>query len=410
MKQRCILAGAAGLAIALIAFVPMHGGAQETPQSQSSDSVAKPKKQPPADANPPNNDAQQDNPQSQSSDSVARPKKQPTDTTPAPESAPIPSEYKKSKTPPADTPTFRSNATTVNVDISVLDDHNRFIPKIPREDFRILEDGIPQQVAQFGLGDAPITICMLIEFSGRFQRFWTSGWYETLQASYGFLSTLKPDDNVAVVEYDLRPTILSDFSPDKRKAEQALGELRIPGFSESNVFDALTDMADRMSGIEGRKAILLLGTGLDTFSKITFDTARKSLQESGVPIYTVSILQIARIMAEDRGMSPMADMTFLQADNEMRTFSKETGGLSFFPRFIGEYPEVFRQIEFALRNQYSLSYHPTNTAKDGKFRRIKVELINPSTNEPLRVTNEKGKPIKYQILAKAGYKAPREVE
>jgi hypothetical protein len=94
----------------------------------------------------------------------------------------------------------------------------------------------------------------------------------------------------------------------------------------------------------------------------------------------------------------------------MKTFSKETGGLSFFPRFPGEYPEIFRQIEAALRDQYVLSYHPTNVAKDGKFRRIKVELINPDNNEQLRITNEKGKAIKYQILAKAGYKAPREVE
>jgi VWFA-related protein len=383
MKQRCICAGVAGVAIAfgLVAFSPLTSGAQESPQAPSS------------------------------SDSVAKPKKQPAENAPPPaEEAPIPSEFKKPKTPPADTPTFRSNATTVNVDVSVLDDHNHFIPKIPREAFRVLEDGVPQQISQFGLGDAPITICMLIEFSGRFQQFWTNGWYETLQASYGFLSTLNPDDNVAVVAYDLRPTILSDFSPDKRKAEEAMARLRIPGFSESNVFDALTDMADRMSGIEGRKAILLIGTGLDTFSKITFDTARKSLQEAGVPIYTISILQVARIQAEAMGMGPMQEMSFLQADNEMRTFSKETGGLSFFPRFLGEYPEVFRQIEFALRNQYSLAYHPTNTTRDGKFRRIKVELVNPQSNEPLRVTNEKGKAIKYQIVAKAGYKAPREVE
>jgi Ca-activated chloride channel family protein len=399
MKERCISAAIAGLAIlAWIAIAPATSRAQESPQTQSGDSVAKPKKQP----------TDTESPQTQSGDSVAKPKKQPTDT--APEEAPIPSEFKKPKTPPADTPTFRSNATTVNVDVSVLDDHNHFIPKIPQQAFRVLEDGVPQQISQFGLGDAPITICMLIEFSGRFQQFWTSGWYETLQASYGFLSTLKPDDNVAVVAYDLRPTILSDFSPDKRKAEEAMSRLRIPGFSESNVFDALTDMADRMSGIEGRKAILLIGTGLDTFSKITFDTARKSLQESGVPIYTMSILQIARIQAEAMGMGPMQEMSFLQADNEMRTFSKETGGLSFFPRFIAEYSDVFRQIEFALRNQYTLSYHPTNTARDGKFRRIKIELVNPSTNEPLRVTNEKGKTIKYQVVAKAGYKAPREVE
>ena len=378
MKQRSIAAGA-GLAIALIAIVPFHSTAQENPQTQSTDSVAKPKKPT-------------------------------TDTAPPPDQAPIPSEFKKSKTATADTPTFRANATTVNVDVSVLDNSNNFIPKIPREDFRVLEDGVPQEISQFGLSDAPITICMIIEFSGRFQQFWTSGWYETLQASYGFLSTLKPDDNVAVVAYDLKPTILSDFSPDKRKAEEALSMLRIPGFSESNLFDAVTDMADRMSGIQGRKAILLLGTGIDTFSKITFDTARKDLQESGVPIYTISILQIARIMAEGNGMGPMQEMTFLQADNEMKTFSRETGGLSFFPRFLAEYPQVFQQIEFALRNQYSLAYHPTNTVKDGKFRRIKVELINPSTNEPLRLTNPKGKAVKYQIIAKAGYKAPRDVE
>ena len=133
------------------------------------------------------------------------------------------------------------------------------------------------------------------------------------------------------------------------------------------------------------------------------------MQESGVPIYTISILQIARMMAESRG-ADAGMMDFLQADNEMRTFSKESGGMSFFPRFPGEYPEIFRQVEAAMRDQYSISYHPTNVAKDGKFRRIKVELINPDNNEQLRITNQKGKPIKYQILAKAGYKAPREIE
>ncbi len=388
MKLRSICAGTATLAFILTSSSLFYiQAAQEGPQSQSSDSVAKPKKKP------------------QPQDNGATPEPEPE-----PENKSIPSEFKKPKDVPADTPTFRSNATTVNVDVAVLDDKNHFIPRIPAGNFRVLEDGIPQQVSQFGQGEAPMTICMVIEFSGRFQAYWTSGWYETLQASYGFLETLKPDDNVAVVAYDLRDTILSDFSPDKRKAEEAMGRLRIPGFSESNVFDALTDMADRMQNIEGRKAILLIGSGIDTFSKITFDQARRKLQEAAVPIYTISTLQAARIMAESNGMGPIADMTFLQADNEMRTFAKETGGMSFFPRFYGEYPSVFRQIETALKSQYSLAYHPTNVAHDGKFRRIKVELVNPATNEPLRITNEKGKPIKYQVVAKAGYKAPREVD
>jgi len=371
------------LSLALFSFCPLQLGAQDGPQTDSTDSVAKPKK--PAAEEPP----------------------------PA-EKAPIPSEFKKPKDAAAagDVPTFRTNATTVNVDVSVMDDHNRFIPKIPQGNFRILEDGVPQQVMQFGQAEAPLTICFLIEFSGRFQAYWTRGWYETLQASYGFLDTLKPDDNVAIVAYDMRSTILSDFSPDKRQAEEAMSRLRIPGFSESNVFDALTDMADRMTAIEGRKAILLLGTGLDTFSKITFDKARKSLQESGVPIYTISTLQVARMYLEAQGGmgAQIMNMDFLQADNEMKTFSKETGGLSFFPRFPGEYPQIFHQIEMTMREQYSLTYHPTNIAKDGKFRRIKVELVNPATNEPFRITDGKGKPIKYQVIAKAGYKAPREVD
>jgi len=385
MNSRFVAAGIAALGLCFVSLFPLDLNAQEGPQSQSGDSVAKPKKKPADDTST-------------------------GDTTNTTDQPAIPSEFKKPKEVPADTPTFRTNATTVTVDVSVLDDHNHFIPRIPTGNFRVMEDGVPQQVAQFGQGEAPITICMVIEFSGRFQAFWTYGWYETLQASYGFLSTLKPDDNVAVVAFDLRTTILSDFSPDKNKAQEAMGRLRIPGFSESNVFDALTDMADRMSNIEGRKAILYIGSGIDTFSKLTFDKARRSLQESGVPIYTISTLQTSRIMAESYGMSPIAQMDFLQADNEMRTFSKETGGLSFFPRFLAEYGSVFNQIETALRDQYTLAYHPTNTSRDGKFRHIKVELVNPATNEPLRITNEKGKNIKYQIIAKAGYKAPHEVE
>ena len=343
------------------------------------------------------------------SDSVAKPRKPATDA-PDPDTAPIPSEYKK-KDVPAETPTFTANATTVSVDVAVLDDKGRFIPKIPRGNFRVTEDGVPQQISAFGQSEAPMTICMLIEFSGRFQQFWSMGWGETLQAAYGFLQTLKPDDNVAVVTYDLHTTILSDFSPDKNKAYEAMQMLRIPGFSESNIFDAMTDMASRMSNIEGRKAILVIASGLDTFSKLTFDKTRKLLQEDGVPIYSISILQIARDMADARGgMGPIQEMDFLQADNEMKTFTRETGGQAYFPRFMGEYPGVFRSIEDSLRNQYSISYHPTNTARDGKFRRIKVELVNPETNEPLRITNEKGKPLKYSIIAKAGYKGPREVE
>ena len=122
-------------------------------------------------------------------------------------------------------------------------------------------------------------------------------------------------------------------------------------------------------------------------------------------------MQALREYYDARGaMGPIQRLDFLQADNQMRTFSKETGGQAFFPRFYGEFPGIFHAISQSLRNQYSLAYQPSNQAKDGTFRKLKVELVNPANGEALRIVDEKGKSMKYTILAKAGYTAPRAVE
>lgn len=353
----------------------------------------------------------QEGPKKDPGETVAKPRK--PGAAPEPDQAPIPSKLSKKAHPdvPSGLATFKSDISLVNVDVAVVDNKGHFIPQIPRGNFRVLEDGVPQQIKSFSMGEAPMTVAMVVEFSNRFQQYWGETWYQTLTAAYGFLETLKPEDYVAVVAYDMRPEILADFSTDRRKAQEAMQRLRIPAFSEANLFDALTDTADRMSSIEGRKAIVLISTGIDTFSKITFDKTRKSLQESSVPIYSIGLMQTLRELLDAYGyMGSIQRMDFLQADNQLRTFSKETGGMSFFPRFYGEFPSIFQQIAQSLRNQYTIGYEPANKAHDGKFRKIKVELVNPATNEPLRVTDEKGKPIKYQIVAKNGYTAPREVE
>ncbi len=355
----------------------------------------------------------QQGPGSQSSETVAKPRKKSPDGQPVepPEGEKIPSKFGRNKEQPTNITTFHSDVVTVSVDVAVLDNKGNFIPNIPRGNFRVLEDNVPQQVSEFTKGEAPMTVCMVIEFSNLYQQYWSYTWYQTLQASYGFLETLKPEDVVAVVAYDLKPEILSDFSQDKRTAYEAMQRLRIPAFSESNLYDALVDTSERMQDIEGRKAIVLLSSGVDTFSKLTFDKTRRALQNSGVPIYAIGLMQTIREIYDARGaMGAIQRLDFLQADNQMRTFAKETGGMSFFPRFEGEMPGVFRQIASAMRNQYVLTYHPSNAAKDGKFRRIKVELVDPATNQALRVVDQKQKPIKYQIIAKQGYTAPHEVE
>ena len=357
----------------------------------------------------------QEGPIQPGSSTVSRPRKKDTGTTETETELPkVPSKLApkgKDDSVLSGGANFKVDTNIVNVDVAVLDDKGHFIPGIPKGNFRIMEDNIPQQVTNFALGEAPETVCLVVEFSNKFQSYYGSGWFQTLQAVYGFVETLKKDDYVAVMAYDMRPEILSDFSTDRRKTYEALQRLRIAAFSEENLYDALVEAEGRMKEIEGRKAIVLVSSGIDTFSKLTFDKTRKILQESAVPIYAIGLLQTAREMADARGgMGAIDRLDFLQADNQMKTFAKETGGQAFFPRFYGEFPSIYQNISQSLRNQYSLAYNPSNQARDGKFRKIKVELVNPATNEPLRVTDQKGKPIKYQIIAKAGYNAPRTVE
>ncbi|MCW5966447.1 MAG: VWA domain-containing protein, partial [Bryobacterales bacterium] len=252
---------------------------------------------------------------------------------------------------------------------------------------------------------------LLVEFSNLYQQYWSESWYQTLQAAYGFVETLGPQDWVAIVAYDLKPEILADFTQNKQTIYDAMQRMRIAGYSESNLFDALAEMTERMKDIEGRKSIVVISSGVDTFSRRTFKEARQTIQDAGVTIHSIGLMQALREWYDARGyMGAIQRMDFLQADNQMRTFAKESGGQSFFPRFYGEFPSIYGAIHQAMRNQYNLIYQPTNQERNGAFRRIEVQLVNPATGEPLRVVDEKGKPIKYSLVSKRGYNAPRPVE
>jgi VWFA-related protein len=106
---------------------------------------------------------------------------------------------------------------------------------------------------------------------------------------------------------------------------------------------------------------------------------------------------------------PVNNMDYLQADNEMKTFAQLTGGRAYFPRFDGELPEIFRDIASDIRNQYTMTYHPTNTKLDGTYRKLKVELQAPDGG-PLKVRDQKGKDVKYVVYARDGYTAKHQVE
>ncbi len=296
----------------------------------------------------------------------------------------------------------------VSVDAIVLTKDGQFVPGIPKGNFKVLEDGVPQKIINFGQTQAPITAVLLVEFSNSNYAFMT----DALRASYAFADSLKKDDYVAIIEYDMKPNILLDFTQDKNAVYGALNMLRIPGFSESNLFDALVDTLDRLDRIDGRKVLVIVGSGLDTFSRITYDKAMKRVKDSeNVTIFTVSTGEAFQIWAEGRLYGSIRQMDFLQGKNQLRTFAEMTGGRAYSPRFEGEMPSIFQDIANSVRNQYTLTYHPTNKALDGTYRKLKIELVDPATDKPLVVQDaKKKKPIKYSVISRAGYTAKHTVE
>ena len=225
---------------------------------------------------------------------------------------------------------------------AVLDNKGHFIPNIPRGKFRVLEDNVPQQISTFSTNaDAPMTIAMVIEFSNLYQQYWAEGWYQTLVAAYGFVQTLKPDDYVAVDS--LRHALRNSFAispPTGGRPRRPCSACALPDSRKRISTTRWSDTEQRMTNIEGRKAIVLIASGRDTFSKLTYDKARKAIQEARVPIYAISLLQASRIMA-DPYMGPMQRMDFLQADNQMNTFARETGGQALLPALLRRVPGHF---------------------------------------------------------------------
>jgi len=327
-----------------------------------------------------------------------------------PEPAPPPPPEPTVKNPPGlQNFSLHVDVPVVTVDVGVLlEKTHQFVPNLKQENFRVYEDGKPQEITNFQQIKAPITAVLLVEFASTSYYFV----YDMRNAAFNFAEQLRPDDYIAVMTYDMHTNILTDFTQDKRVVINALNSLTIPTWRETNMFDALYQTLDRLTRIDGRKYVILIGSGRDTFSKITLDkTLAKIKATPNVTIFTISTGGFVRAMTEGRGGmgAQIRDMDYLQADNEMNTFARMTGGMHFEPRFQGELPDDFAAINESIRNQYVLTYTPTNTKQDGTYRKLRVELVD-GEGHPLHMQDEKHKPLKYDIIARDGYKAKEQVE
>jgi VWFA-related protein len=386
----------ASLFLVLVTFLggPVRQAAQD--QSTPAPVANGPQKEPPPSAGGPQNDV----------GPYTVPKKRA-------EPAPSPPTERPKKIEGLPDYSIRVDVPLVEVPVIVTTKDGQFISTLRKENFRVYEDGVPQAISNFAVSQAPITAVLLVELASTNYAFVR----DALRASYSFANTLKKDDWVAVVSYDIKPQTLLDFTQDKGAIYGALNQLRIPGFAETNLFDALYDTLDRLDRVEGHKYVILVSTGFDSFSKINLDQITKKIKSThDVTIFPISVGWIARERYEAVGRAaphglgiPISRIDYLQADNEMQTFARLTGGRFYQPRFEAEYAEIFRDVISDIRNQYDISFHPTNAKLDGSYRRLRVDVVAPDGGM-LKVRDQKGKDVKYQVIAREGYTAKETVE
>lgn len=318
---------------------------------------------------------------------------------------PPPPSQQQSQQPPQGNYQISVSAGLVNVDTVVADNDGNFYSGLKKENFRILEDGKPQIITNFTpSGEAPITIVLLIEFRAH---FYTGNYYAQMNKYWAsaFLNNLKKNDWIALEDFDLKTRVDVDFTHDPLEIVREMEHMVVPLYSESCLYDALAETLDRLQDVKGKKTILVVASGYDTFSKHTYDATMKLVRQSDVGIYTIGTSQVMiDTNASITGGASIGNIGSQVAQQQLKVFAELTGGQAWTPEFDGQIPDIMRTIAASLRNQYSLGYAPP--VQDGKYHKIKVELVN-ADGTALSMTDQKGKKKKLVVYARQGYTASK---
>jgi VWFA-related protein len=301
----------------------------------------------------------------------------------------------------------------VNIDAVVYNKKSgQIITGLKKENFAVFEDGVKQPISEFSTPDSPITVTLVVEYSKWTELFGSAaggyfepGTYEVIRPVAQFLTKFikPPNDYASVIAFDIRPTPITDFTNDPNRIRQTIDILlrNQPAFRENNLFDSLKfalvggkgdsvvleDSKEHTAEYGGmvdvkakRRAIILVASGIDTFSKINYGDIRKIIQESGIPIYIISTGNLFYKKYEpylgptDSLTGVPGRLTFLQAQNTMNTFAKESGGMHFAMTFESEIPAYLNTINGLLRSQYNLAYDLTTPHQAGKKYKLDVKV------------------------------------
>jgi Ca-activated chloride channel family protein len=270
--------------------------------------------------------------------------------------------------------TYRVSVDLVNVLCSVYDKNtNSFVTNLMQEDFTIYEDGQRQEIKNFSREtDLPLTIAMLIDTS---RSVAPKLKFEQDAATSFFQTILREKDRAMLVEFDSGVAMVQDFTNNPNKLAKGIEKLRAAGGTA--LYDAIYITCDeKLIRETGRKALIILSDGEDESSNVDLQQATEMALRAEATIFAISISKggFFGVGGSEEG------------DTVLKDISKETGGRIFFPFKIEDLDEAFREINQELRSQYSIGYLSTNPARDGSYRKIKINVSEGG----LRLNHRKG--------------------
>ncbi len=299
---------------------------------------------------------------------------------------------------------FAPSSRTVTLKLRVEDPNGYFLPNIRRENFAVYENGVRQNNVNVEVEHAPVTAALLLELGGRYHELNKALAMNVSQTGREALDVIDREDKVAIFKYDANLTPLADFNESHDRLGRIFDDLSLPATSEANLYDALLETLNRMHGVNGRKAIVLISTGVDTFSKASYEEVLRAVRESAIPIYAISLGQFIQLEANLYGpAAPFAHIDWNGAENRLEMLAQSSGGRAYQPQTDVEVPAIYDDIMENLRVRYVVTYVSSNPAASGPPRKIRVELIDPKTGQPLKFRDSDGRPITARVYVQESY-------
>jgi len=302
---------------------------------------------------------------------------------------------------------FAPLSRTVTVKFQVEDPNGYFLPNIRPDNFAVYEDGVRQKNITVDVEHAPVTVALLLEFGGRYHELSQVAGREVTEVCRLFLDRLHSDDKVAIFAYNGKLETLADFNQPRDADNSALVQLATPPESELNFYDALIETSNRLQNVSGRKALIVVSSGLDTFSKASYQQVLGAIRESATTIYTIGLIRLIQPDLSIYGTAaPFARIDWNSAENQLEALAKGSGGRAYVPGADGEIAAIYDDFIENLRVRYVITYVSSNTATIGPPRNLRIELIDPTTGGRLKIHDASGKVIEARVYLQASY-APK---